>query len=67
MDQGGMCVGGDGCVGVATSFCVCVQKRGGASTFVRHKNHACPLVCGACCCAFEVEVNICGNVLIFAA
>ena len=64
-----MCVGGDGCVGVPISLCVCVcvcvQKKGGASTLVRHKNYACPLVCLACCCAFVGEANICGSVLFF--
>ena len=66
----GTAVWGDGCVGVPISLCVCVcvwvcRKGGGASTFVRHKNYACPLVCLACCCAFVGEVNICGGVLIF--
>ena len=45
--------------------CLCVQKKGGTSTLVRHKNYACPLVCLACCCAFVGRVNICGGGLIF--
>ena len=61
-----MCVGVDGCVGVPISLYVCVyRKRGGASTLVRHKNYACPLVCWACCFAFVGEVNFCGSVSIF--
>ena len=66
-----MCLGGDGFVGVPISLfvcvcvCVCADKGGGTSTFVRHKNYACPLVCLACCCAFVREVNICRGVLIF--
>ena len=36
-DQGGICVGGDGCLGVAISLCVCVCKRGGGSTLVRQR------------------------------
>ena len=63
-----MCARGDGCVGVAVSLCVVVRvcrKKGRKSTSVRHKNHACPLVCEACCCAFVGEVNICGSVLFF--
>ena len=65
-------MGGDGCVRVAISLvlcvcvCVCVcRKGGGASTLVRHKNHASPLVCVAYCCAIVGQVDICGNVLIF--
>ena len=61
-----MCPGGDGCVGVPISLCVCVYaEKGGASTLLRHKNYACPLVCFACCCAFVGEVNICGSALLF--
>ena len=53
------------CVYVSPQSCVCVcvcAKKAGASTLVRHKKYARPLVCLACCCAFAEEVNICGTV-----
>ena len=50
---------------VCVCVCVCAEKGGGASTLVRHKNYARPLICLASCCAFVGEVNICGSVLIF--
>ena len=41
-----MCVGGDGCVGVAISLCVCAKKGGDIHFSKAQESCLPPIVCG---------------------